>query len=434
MSEAGALEQERSTSTAASASCASLVWPYQTLGGGETGQQDVVEPLDPREYLYERYAQRDRSSAARRLYYAARPFVPRPVQLAIRRAYLPVQRLAKFPAWPIEPLLVEAQYQHLRNRQRQSDGRPIPFVNFWPNGKRFCSVLTHDVESEQGIAVIPRLLEIEQRYGFTSSWNFCAEQYPIPTDLFDDLRGAGCEVGLHGILHDGKLFSSRAHFEASLPKIHRYLSDWQADGFRSPATPRRAEWMPELGCAYDSSFPDADPFEPIAGGCCSIFPFFIDGIVELPITLVQDHTWFEILRGESISPWMVKSEWIIRHHGLINLIVHPDYMLSTERLALYDRFLRFLSEQQGAWHALPREVAQWWRARAVLDPHAVARGDRTLDPAALQPTIAHARAESGTVVFDVTRPPRPAGRFATDRAGESQVDRTTRPYAPTGPD
>ncbi len=408
----------------------SIVWPYQTSAGCGSEDPRNAYPFDPREYLYEAYAERRRLSTALRLYYAVRPLVPRWLQLALRRAFVPVQRSRSFPAWPIEPLLVDAQYEHLRSGWRLAEER-VPFVNFWPNGKRFSFVLTHDVESEAGMAAIPRLLEIEQKYGFTSSWNFCAEQYSIPDGLFADLRRAGCEIGLHGIRHDGSLFASRASFESNLPKVHRYLSDWQADGFRSPATHRKAGWMPDLGCAYDSSFPDTDPFEPMAGGCCSIFPFFIDGMVELPITLVQDHTLFEILGSQSIDNWTSKSEWIIRHHGLINLLVHPDYMLGAQRLALYDEFLLFLSKQQGGWHAIPAEVARWWKTRSALDPEAVAGLEPTQDDSRMRPTLAYAHEDSGQVVFDVQK--RGGGGFATSvPPSESSLRKGGSDDAPAG--
>jgi peptidoglycan/xylan/chitin deacetylase (PgdA/CDA1 family) len=352
-------------------------------------------------------------AAALRVFYTLRPLVPRRLQLALRRACVPLQRSRGFPAWPIEPVLVDAQYEHLRDRLRGRDDA-LAFVNFWPNAKRFAFILSHDVESARGVEEVPRLLEIEQRHGLTSSWNFCAEQYPIPDALFNDLRAAGCEIGLHGIRHDGRLFSSRASFESHLPRIHRYLSDWHADGFRSPATHRRADWMPELRCLYDSSFPDTDPFEPMAGGCCSIFPFFIEELVELPITLVQDHTWFTILGGRSIAPWVSKSEWIIRHHGLVNLLVHPDYMLSRERLELYDAFLGFLTEQQGGWHALPAEVAQWWKTRAALDVETLAPPGPAADPASLEPTLALAGNDGGQILFDLTAAGERHARFARD--------------------
>jgi hypothetical protein len=211
----------------------------------------------------------------------------------------------------------------------------------------------------------------------------------------------GGEIGLHAIKHDCKLFESRASFEANLPKIQRYLQEWQAVGFRSPATHRDAAWMPELGASYDSSFPDTDPFEPQPGGCCSILPFFLGDMVELPITLVQDHTLFEILRADSIEPWTRKSDWIIEHHGLVNLITHPDYLDTPRRLRMYEEYLEYLSTQQGGWHALPRDVAQWWRTRAALHLSREDGDVRIEGPQAQDASVAWARtAAGGDVVLD----------------------------------
>jgi peptidoglycan/xylan/chitin deacetylase (PgdA/CDA1 family) len=316
-------------------------------------------------YLHERYAGHARNRLLA-LYYACKPLIPRRAQLAMRRRYAVRQGSRSFPAWPIEPILVERWHEELCEKMRTRGEKRVPFVGFWPEGHRFAVVLTHDVEGPTGVANIERVREIERRHGFVSSWNFVAEDYRIPPGTFERLEHAGCEVGLHGITHDGKLFQSRARFEADLPKIHACLAKWPAVGFRSPATHRRADWMHELGCLYDSSFPDTDPFEPQSGGCCSILPFQFRELVELPITLVQDHTLLEILRQRTIELWVRKSEWIIDQHGLINLITHPDYLDTPDRLALYDEFLSFLRGCEGGWHALPREVAQWWKARAQL--------------------------------------------------------------------
>ena len=376
-------------------------WPYITPSGPAAiaaeaahRQSDPGE-TDPTDYLYERYLDAGWRGPLT-AYYALRPLLPRSVQLALRRAYTTRQAAREFPRWPIEPLLVDGQYAHMRRRLRDAGENRLQFVNFWPDGKRFCAVLTHDVECSKGIENIRRVLDLEQRHGFVSSWNFVAEEYDIPAGLFDEIRAAGCEVGLHGIRHDGRLFSTRARFERDLPKLHGYLSAWQATGFRSPATLRNVDWIPEIGSAYDSSFPDTDPFEPRPGGCCSIFPFFIGEMVELPITLPQDHTLFEILRQRTISRWIEKSAWIIRHHGLVNIIIHPDYMLGEERLDHYEQFLLFLKSQSGCWHALPREVADWWRTRALLTVDSV-------DTAVGQPlraTVAQGREEAGEIVLE----------------------------------
>jgi hypothetical protein len=312
---------------------------------------------DDRHYLEERYrgaaAPRSRAQTT---YYTLKPLLPRQLQLAMRRLYAKRQAQREFPRWPIEPILVERREAALRA------GR-LPAAPTWPEGKRFAAILTHDVEGPAGVANVRRIIEIERRHGFVSSWNFVAEWYPIEDGLFDHVRAAGCEVGLHAIKHDGRLFESRARFEAELPTIHRYLAEWQAVGFRSPATHRNADWMPELGALYDSSFPDTDPFEPQSGGCCSILPYFLGEMVELPITLVQDHTLWEILREDTIDLWTQKSDWIAEHGGLINLITHPDYLDTPARLRMYEEFLEYLAGKDGGWYPLPREVAEWWRVR-----------------------------------------------------------------------
>lgn len=352
-------------------------------------------------YLYERYQDGAPGSRLRRAYYAAKPLMPRPLQLMLRRRYAPIQARREFPAWPVETVLLERRDRELRSRLAASGADRLPLVNFWPRGHRFCAILTHDVEGPAGVENVRRVIDVERRHGFVSSWNFVAEWYPIPDGLFDDVRASGCEIGLHGIKHDGKLFSDRAHFEADLPKIARYAQEWGVDGFRSPATHRNADWMHELPVRYDSSFPDTDPFEPQSGGCCSIFPYFFGDVVELPITLVQDHTLWEILREPGIGPWMEKTSWIARHHGLVNIIIHPDYIVDPERLALYERFLEFLRAQEGMWHALPRDAAAWWRRRERLEIVAGEGGEPRIEgDGAGEATVAYARERDGEIVFD----------------------------------
>ncbi|MBX2991944.1 MAG: hypothetical protein KF749_12375 [Bacteroidetes bacterium] len=315
-------------------------------------------------YLKERYKQTRNKGGMLKLYYALRSFIPRRLQLALRRLYAKKQAQVAFPRWPIEPILVERAEQEMRADIERSPAQKIPIINFWPGTYRAAVILTHDVEWDVGVRNIPRVRELERQYGVVSSWNFVAERYPFDKRIFNDLRGEGCEIGLHGIYHDGKKFSSRAIFEERLPKINAYLKEWSAAGFRSPATHRNPDWIPEIAAEYDSSFPDTDPFEPQSGGCCSIFPFFLDSIVELPITLVQDHTLIEILRESDITLWKDKAEWIISNRGLVNIIIHPDYMLSDENLRYYEEFLRFITSKENLWFALPKDVAQWWRNRS----------------------------------------------------------------------
>jgi len=361
--------------------------------------------IDPAHYQLERYAGAAEPSTSFRAYYAVKPWLPRRLQLALRRRYARRQARRVFPAWPVEPLLVDRFHAEMRARLKESGRNRIPIVNFWPGDRRFAAILTHDVEGPAGVRNISRVLDVERRHGMVSSWNFVAEWYPIPTGTFELVRAAGGEIGLHGIKHDGKLFTDRASFDANLPLIHRYLGEWDAVGFRSPATHRNADWMPDLGCLYDSSFPDTDPFEPQPGGCCSILPFLLGDLVELPVTLVQDHTLWEILERDSIDLWTDKARWIARNHGLINLIVHPDYVVRPERLELYDRFLGYLRgllDAQAGWHALPRDVARWWKRRADLSLETVdgVPAVASANAADREASVAWVREDGGRIVID----------------------------------
>jgi peptidoglycan/xylan/chitin deacetylase (PgdA/CDA1 family) len=341
------------------------------------------------------------------LYYRVKPLLPRRLQIAMRRLH--ARRVRRrheaegaFPRWPIEPVLVERFDQHLRQRLRATDADAVPFVALWPGRHRFAYILTHDVEGPRGAANIERLLAIERRHGMVSSWNLVVEDYTVDEAVLAAIAAAGGEIGLHGLTHDGRLFESRASFERQLPEIHRRLEALGAEGFRSPATRRNAAWMPELRAGYDSSFPDTDPFEPQPGGCCSILPYFLEDTVELPITLVQDHTLFEILREDDIGLWRDKARWIARHSGLVTVLVHPDYLVDDARLRRYDELLSFLRQLDGGWHALPRDAARWWRRRAALDA-ALARGEQ-LDAERLATagaSVAWAHERDGEIAIDV---------------------------------
>jgi peptidoglycan/xylan/chitin deacetylase (PgdA/CDA1 family) len=323
--------------------------------------------LTERDLLEERYRPRaEGRSLPMKAYYGVKPLMPRPLQLALRRRYAKRQAQVEFPRWPAEPILVERHRDALRAELDRGESPAVPEIAFWPDGHRFATILTHDVEGPAGVARVRQIIELERRHGLRSSWNFVGDWYPIEPGLLKHVRAEGFEIGLHGIKHDCKLFESRSTFEAELPQIHRRLDEWGAEGFRAPATHRNPDWQEELGARYDSSFPDTDPFEPIAGGCCSILPFFFGEMVELPITLVQDHTLWEILRQDTIDLWTEKGDWIAANGGLINPIVHPDYLDTPARLRMYEEFLEYLAGQSDAWHALPAEVASWWRQRRDL--------------------------------------------------------------------
>jgi hypothetical protein len=326
-------------------------------------------------------------SAARRVYYAVRPAVPRPLQLAARRTFSRVQGRGAFPRWPVEPALHDLTEIVLR-QVAATAGEPVPFVRPWPRGRTWALVLTHDVETAVGRDAIGRVRAVEEPFGLKSSWNLVPERYAVSDSLVARLVEDGCEVGVHGLRHDGRDLESLRTLMRRLPEIRRWAAHWQAVGFRSPATHRVWDWMPRLGFDYDTSYPDTDPYEPMGGGCCTWLPFFNRGMVELPITLPQDHTLFEILRvGDQI--WHEKADVLRRRGGMALLDTHPDYLLDDERLDAYAGLVSLLGRDPTVWKALPREVSQWWRRRAATSLELVGEDWRAVGPAAGDVSIAH---------------------------------------------
>lgn len=331
----------------------------------------LLLPFDPGDSMvslwseaYARERPRRRLGAALlRGYYLARPLVPRRGQLALRRGFSRVQARSSFPRWPIETSLHDL-YELLFDWIAVTLGDSLPAIGSWPNGKRWCLVLTHDVEHESGYRSLGELRDLELTHDCRSAWYFVPERdYTVSDGTVAALHGAGFEVGVHGLRHDGRDLVPSV-LSQRLGAIHTWRKRWGAVGFRAPALHRDWELMPTLGFDYDTSSFDTDPYEPQGGGCCTWLPFENQGLVELPLTVTMDHTVFEIL-DEGSAIWFAKADALRARGGLTMLLTHPDYMSASGRLDAYDRFLDRYAADETVWHALPREVSAWWRRRAA---------------------------------------------------------------------
>lgn len=304
-----------------------------------------------------------------RVYYQLKPLIPRGLIRLLRQMYNGV-RGREFPLnWPIEKRFVQFQWEIIRQALIISGQNEINFRYFWPEGKNFAFVLTHDVECAEGQRLIPALADMEEALGFRSLFNFVPERYALDQGLIKDLCQRGFETGIHGLKHDGKLFNSYNSFSQRAKKINRYLRDlteFGPTGFRSPLTLRNPAWMQRLEMDYDLSFFDTDPYEPMPGGVMSIWPFTIGHFLELPYTLTQDFILFNLLGETSPRIWLEKIDFLEKYHGMALVIVHPDYSSQGASKQIYESFLQKVKERGGYWHALPGEVASWWKNRANL--------------------------------------------------------------------
>ena len=297
-------------------------------------------------------------------YYFLKPVMPWRLRLALRRWRANRRRQAFADVWPID-----------------SRAARTPSVwPGWPEGKRFALVLTHDIEGSKGVSRVEQLVNLELKHGFRSCFNFVPEgDYEVPDVVREMLCRSGFEVGIHGLEHDGKLYSSKAKFVAKASRIREYLRLWKASGFRSPLMQHRLSWLHLLSTQYDSSTFDTDPFEPEPDGIGTIFPFWVSGpkaagYVELPYSLVQDFNLFIVLREQN-DVWKRKLDWIAEHGGMALLNTHPDYMCFNGQpnrdeypVSQYEEFLRHVRDKYDGsyWTALPREVATYYSDRIPL--------------------------------------------------------------------
>jgi peptidoglycan/xylan/chitin deacetylase (PgdA/CDA1 family) len=320
-------------------------------------------------FVHERWRQtrRPRGLTERQLavFYGVKRFVPRSLQLRARRLLVRVQSGPEFPKWPIDTSVSHLLRFYAKCLMLAEGTTELHFRWFWPGTHRAALVLTHDVESAEGLRLAVEVADLEEASGLRSSFNLVAHQYPIDWGIVRELRERGFELGLHGVYHDRSMFSSRPAFDAQQPPLRDMAARLEAVGFRSPATYRVIDWLADLPVAYDCSVPHSDPFEPQPGGCCSLWPFFIGDVVELPYTFPQDHTIFTLLGERSIELWRTQLERIERLNGLAQLVTHPDpgYLGDAPKRALYAEFLELVRDRPGLWRALPRDVAAWWRRR-----------------------------------------------------------------------
>jgi hypothetical protein len=75
--------------------------------------------------------------------------------------------------------------------------------------------------------------------------------------------------------------------------------------------------------------------------------------------------------------------------------------MTPSRLGLYDELLGFLSGLEGGWHALPRDVAAWWRLRDGLRCVQGEDGSARVEGSgAERASVAHATVDRGEMVLD----------------------------------
>lgn len=340
-------------------------------------ERRVVVPFDPQSAVdalrFERYVPREEKTALPQgllsAYYAFKPLLPRGVKIGLRRLLARRKAPAEhFLSWPSDHSLDLLMRLLLRITMVALGRDTLPFLWFWPDEHPWAAILTHDVETAHGLSRVPHVMELERGKGLRSSFNLVLRDYEASGSQLAEMRESGFEIGVHGYRHDGLMFSSWQTFLERVVAVNEAARQWGAVGFRSPATYRNLEWFHLLGFEYDSSVADTAPYEPQPGGCGSWFPYFVGNILEVPMTMPQDHTLFGLLGHQDGGVWSAKLAEIRDSNGMACVLTHPDpgegYIGRPENESRYSELLNLIAESD-AWTPLPRDLARWWRLRAA---------------------------------------------------------------------
>ena len=307
----------------------------------------------------------------RKSYYLLRELLPVYVRRHLQRAYFTDWRNLQFPSWPVDFNVDSLHEEFLRLSMKAKGVRKIPFIWFWPEGASSALIMTHDVETSAGRDFTTKLIDLDASYGIKPSFQVVPEKrYEVPDEYVQEIRGRGCEFNIHDLDHDGHLYQERGEFLRRAKKINGYLRKYNARGFRSGAMYRNQDWYDAYDFSYDMSVPNVAHLEPQRGGCCTVMPYFIGKILEIPLTTSQDYSLFHILNDYSIDLWKQQIDLIRGNNGLISFIAHPDYLIERRARKVYEMLLDHLRQtvaRENIWAPLPGEVDRWWRARNQMN-------------------------------------------------------------------
>jgi peptidoglycan/xylan/chitin deacetylase (PgdA/CDA1 family) len=237
------------------------------------------------------------------------------------------------------------------------------------NGKKFACVVTHDIDTRKGLQMAKHLKKVEEKYNIPSAWYIPSKHYKLDHETIKELANFG-EIGSHDTRHDGKL--------SQLPKrklIERLkeakqtlekIIDCSVEGFRAPLLQHSYEIIQalhETGYAYDTSIPTWEPKHPYTmkpHGIGTIYPFKINGVVEIPVTFPQDHQMIHYLGmnpRQTVEAWTKLMKETEEIGGLCVFLTHPDYELtSLENQSVYEDLLNIIAGNDEAYVALPKSL------------------------------------------------------------------------------
>jgi hypothetical protein len=398
----------RSVCKTAKAEVGSL--PHDLLAEVLIGEDKITLPFDPTEVIdnlrLERYRKNGSGSPfLKSLYYWFRPFTNAGIRRRVQQFHARNWQHVKFPHWPVDTT-VESLCETLMVLSLNAKHIDrVPFIWFWPKAARGCVAMTHDVEAEIGLEFCSELMDIDDSFGIKASFQLVPEaRYITSPEIIQQIRDRGFEIDVQDLNHDGRLFDNEQEFMRRIAVVNEYGKKFEAKGFRAGVLYRRPDWFEHLDFSFDMSVPNVAHLDPQRGGCCTVMPYFVGRILEIPVTTTQDYTLLRILNQRSIQLWKAQLDIILRKNGLASFIIHPDYVIDHEARSVYEQLLRHLSELRSGnniWFALPRDIDTWWRRRTHMRLEQHSGSWQIVGDGAEDATLAYARNVNGKLIYEL---------------------------------
>jgi len=236
-------------------------------------------------------------------------------------------------------------------------------------GKKSCCIVTHDVDTKQGLARARPIKKLEEKYDIESAWYIPTKHYSLDSGTVRDLANYG-EVGVHGAQHSGNLVGLpnqklyQLLYEAK--KLLGKISDSPVKGFRSPLLQHNStifEQLKKADYSYDTSVPTWEPKHPQTMspfGIGTVFPLVLNDLVEIPISIVQDHQLLYVLgltAKETLAEWFSFMTTIKEIGGCSVLLSHPEYgLFDSENISMYEDSLTYISSDSDGWITTPAKL------------------------------------------------------------------------------
>lgn len=270
-----------------------------------------------------------------------------------------------------------ADFNHIRRMLTQGEKGSVALAL-----RRVARALIAPKPAEKDFETI---LEIEARHGFRSTffvlhdpyWSRNGPRYrlscPEIRRIVALVRGAGCEIGLHGGVGH---FNQAEGYRASREALRDGLGV-EAVGIRNHLLRFSGAdtWAAQeaAGFRYDATFGYSDRLGPREGRRVPFFPEYSEtgdnrGILELPLT-VMDVTLFRNLGldgEEALAAAWAAIEPVVQGGGLVSLLWHNNYFNEPEYRDwqwTYERLLERLAALN-PWCATGADIDAWWRSNA----------------------------------------------------------------------